>query len=806
MSQLASNQNTATQSGQLVWLVSEDAASQTLINAEALNTSESACLDFHTCKSMQAVCDAIVPHTAMLVIPAEALTPESQLLLRDKLMGILSRTDLPVVVVTKDADQSSAGSQAQAHALPDVQLLDSVCSLVMLPASALTIAMPGLVKLAFTSHRQHEFRHETSTPSGSLEKKAQHDQIFQTLLKVLPVGIVIAHDVTCSRMTMNPAAAQLLDVPLEVNPSKTGTDKQMLDFTCIENGKAIPDHDLPMQIAAKTGKSVLGKELQLIRGDGTKLDIVVYAVPLFDDHGHPCGCAGVLVDITIQKKIQLKLTKAQARLSLAQQCAKAGVWDWDFQTGEIIWSKEMYELHGLPTSFDPSFDNWHKIILPQDLPLVESTISQNQSFQMEYRTNRPDGALQWVLSTGQLANDKHGKPLRMSGICMDVTEHKITEQSLRENVVRFRTMMDASPLGVFITDDQGKYQYTNAVLQRISQMSDDQLVQDGLLSIVHSEENEHVLAAWKQAIKQKKRFEQICRLKLPNEEQAWIHLRAEPVIDNHKLSGYIGKVEDITRQRRAQAALRLSRERLQNANDTLAQRGEDMEELLSITAHDLKHPVVGIQGLLSLLKEDCYARLDEENKLNLDLSLGECERMKEMLTRLSELGRIEQTRPRMVMASFRDVVETCVKRFQAICQQYNITIRVDVPQKQVLMPKAILEEVLSNLIDNAIKYGCTGEHCVIDITATCENELCSLTVKDNGLGIAAQHHERIFRPFRRLVSDKTKTGSGLGLTAVKRLIQRIGGQVRVISAPNQGASFEMQFPVPDEAPCEESSN
>lgn len=800
--------------GQLVWLRQPSAqqggqtADQTALIIDDARTTlpKASGVSIRGCDTFEEFLTAIDSQTAMLLLPAVALTPAHLQTLCDTLHKVIARADLPVVIIA-DTLQNTSGQQTRL----DMNLLAEVCAPLLLPDSALAMSLPGLMGMACrafealrigVSQVAADIRSDSS--SKAMREIVQRDQLFQSLLKVLPVGIAIAHDVECTQMTMNPAAAQLLDIPLSINPSKTGPDQNQLDFTCLINGKVAADDDLPMQVAARTGKAVMGQEIQIIRGDRTKLTIAFYAVPMFNAQGQTTGCAGVLVDITSLKKSEMALLKSETRLNLAQKCANAGIWEWNHQTGEIIWSDELRQLFGLPLDFDPSLENWHTTIHPDDLDEVVSTLSHHEEFQMEYRIQRPDGALQWVLTSGQLVVDENDKPLRMLGICMDITDHKLAEQALRENAERFRTMMDVSPLGVFITDVQGNYQYTNAVLQRISHMSESSLIEHGLLSLVHPDEMADVQAAWREVLVKHERFEQVCRLLLPGNQHAWIHLRAAPVIHDGELNGYIGKVEDITHQRQSQAELKRSQDRLQKTNATLAPRSEDMEELLSITAHDLKHPVVGIQGLLSLLKEDCYDKLNADNKLNLDLSLGECERMKEMLTRLSELGRIEQTRPRMGLASLRDVVDTCVKRFQSLCQQLDITLKIDVPEKQIRMPKAILEEVLSNLIDNAIKYGCSNGSGVIVITASCEDETCSITVKDNGPGIDPQHHERIFRPFRRLVAKNGQTGSGLGLTAVKRLIQRIGGQVRVVSAPSQGASFEMKFPIENEKPCEDA--
>jgi PAS domain S-box-containing protein len=139
--------------------------------------------------------------------------------------------------------------------------------------------------------------------------------------------------------------------------------------------------------------------------------------------------AGFVQDITTERR-------AQIRLSIAQKAARAGVWDWDLATGEIFWSPELYDLCGIDRSVEPSRAFWLAHILPEDreraAARLELALEQRRAeVELEYRWARRD-QIRWFSSIGNAYYDPAGKPLRITGIVIDITEHKLADEALRE--------------------------------------------------------------------------------------------------------------------------------------------------------------------------------------------------------------------------------------------------------------------------------------------------------------------------------------------------------------------------------------
>ena len=129
---------------------------------------------------------------------------------------------------------------------------------------------------------------------------------METLLRVIPVGIGIATDAECSEVLANPALAQLLGIPETLNASKTSAGAEALPFRVLHDGREVPPTDLPLQMAARTGKSTPYADFELLRDSGERLTLLESAAPIFDGSGRVRGSVGVFLDITERKRVEVE--------------------------------------------------------------------------------------------------------------------------------------------------------------------------------------------------------------------------------------------------------------------------------------------------------------------------------------------------------------------------------------------------------------------------------------------------------------------------------------------------------------------
>jgi PAS domain S-box-containing protein len=168
------------------------------------------------------------------------------------------------------------------------------------------------------------------------------------------------------------------------------------------------------------------------------------------------------LDITERKEFEQMLQAANKSLVLAQQSAGAGIWDWDMTTDKLNWSLELFSLFGLdPFRTDASFDLWQKIIHPEDRQTasdrIKSAIQNHQQLNSESRVILPDGEVRWINALGNTAYDEQGNALRMSGICIDITDRKQNEEKIH-NLARFP---EENPFPVLRLSGDGTIIYSN---------------------------------------------------------------------------------------------------------------------------------------------------------------------------------------------------------------------------------------------------------------------------------------------------------------------------------------------------------
>ncbi len=192
------------------------------------------------------------------------------------------------------------------------------------------------------------------------------------------------------------------------------------------------------------------------------------------------GILNTAWETTDRKLGEEKLRESEARLRLAQVSAGAGVWDWDLSTGKLTWSEELFRLFGLEAGkTEASFDSWRSAIHPDDRlnaeTRIETAIKNRTPLSSTYRIVLPSGDVRWIDALGSTIYDSDGRPRRMSGICLDVTESKRTAAELGLISKKYSTMFDTTSDGVWVHDLDGRIQEVNDAYCRMSGYSREEL-------------------------------------------------------------------------------------------------------------------------------------------------------------------------------------------------------------------------------------------------------------------------------------------------------------------------------------------
>lgn len=198
--------------------------------------------------------------------------------------------------------------------------------------------------------------------------------------------------------------------------------------------------------ALREGTYLQLAEAKRIRKDGELILVAMTVSPIRDASGNIVGASTIGRDITAQKRAEQAIRANEARMHFILRATNVGTWDWDMRTNKVRWSESLEDLHGRPRgSFQGTFESALGDVHPEDKAVIDAAIAKALNgagdYHVEYRVVTPDGGTRWVEGKGQLIHDAEGKPERMAGICMDVTERKQAEQALRtsETLLRSQT-------------------------------------------------------------------------------------------------------------------------------------------------------------------------------------------------------------------------------------------------------------------------------------------------------------------------------------------------------------------------------
>ncbi len=226
----------------------------------------------------------------------------------------------------------------------------------------------------------------------------------------------------------------------------------------------------------------------------------------------------------------------------------------------------------------------------------------------------------------------------------------------------------------------------------------------------------------------------------------------------------------------------------------LESKNAELERFTYTVSHDLKSPLITIKGFLGFLEQDA-ANGDAQRLATDILRIADAtDKMQRLLNELLELSRIGRLMNPPQLIPFGELVREALELVQGSIQAGEVEILVEQGLPEVHGDRARLVEVLQNLLDNAVKFmgPQQGPRVEIGLRGQDESGKPVFFVRDNGIGIAAQFHERIFGLFNKL--DSQTEGTGIGLSLVKRIIEVHGGRIWVESEPGKGTTFLFTLP------------
>ena len=354
----------------------------------------------------------------------------------------------------------------------------------------------------------------------------------------------------------------------------------------------------------------------------------------------------------------------------------------------------------------------------------------------------------------------------------------------RENEVRYRRLLDAMPQCIWATDATGHVDYWNRAGLEYCGLRPEEVSEDSFWEQLHPEDRAAAREDWERDKRGHIPLERPIRIRnAATGEYRWHLARAVPERDEGgAITGWIATATDIDDQKRAEQTLEA----------TIALR----DDFLSVASHELRTPLTSLKlEAANLLRRARRGDLTDDRLVTrLERIDAQAARMHRLINELLDVSRIVAGRLELSLeeVDLVQVVGEVVLQFKEEAARVGCTLSIAMPSEAVgHWDRSRLEQVVTNLITNAIKYG-GGKPIAIEVVE--HGDRIRLVVCDHGVGIPPEDQDRIFDRFERAAPTRNYSGIGLGLWIVKQIIDALGGTVTVDSIPDRGSAFTVELP------------
>jgi PAS domain S-box-containing protein len=484
-------------------------------------------------------------------------------------------------------------------------------------------------------------------------------------------------------------------------------------------------------------------------------------------------------EIAERNQIEEALRESESRLRLALDAARMGCFDWDMVSGKIIWSSVHANLFGLdPNSFRGTYQEFDERVHPEDREALNAMVARARDertfYSHEYRIIWPDGTVHWVAGQGQFFYDPTGKPVRMSGLVLDITERKWAEENLRKSEAQLAEAQQLAQLGSWSRELATNVVTWSDEIFRIFGMEPHKVstTYQAFLEQVHPDDRTTVRAVIEDAFKYYRPFSCEYRITRLDGAVRIIHERGSVVADDAgKPIRVFGTAQDITERKHAEEELRTSRERLRALAAYLQSVREEERSRIARELHDeIGQALTGIKLVLE--------RSIREQSASVQANLTQA-----LVVANELIGRVRDLSLELRPAMLDDLGLLAALRWHFERYTSQVNIKVDFNQagleRRRFQPEIetaayrIVQEALTNVARHA-----KVERAEVNIRA--DDSMLRIEVRDAGVGF----------PSGSVITSNTG-----GLSGMRERATMLGGQVIVDSAPGGGTLLTAELPL-----------
>ena len=597
---------------------------------------------------------------------------------------------------------------------------------------------------------------------------------FRKLIEQAPVAICVVKNVDFKLEIVNESMLKMWN--LKAN--------EVLNKPIFESFPETKHHFYKILVNTyTTGQSIIQNEVPVFlprKNDSPKLFYLNFIFnSIKNKKGDIEGVMLVATDVTDQVNARLQNVDAEERARLAVDAVNLGTYDYNISTGEFNNSPRAGAIIGVKAQL--SREEMLLAIHPEDKEVqvekfAESLISGKLFYEVRVVWN--DESIHWIRVEGKVYYDGNNKPVRILGTVLDITDERDAEEELQKTNQRLAIALEVGQLGSYEMDLNNGNIYASERFRKNYGLDDTSPVTlEIITSLILPEYLESVKEKINNAIINKTNYSIEYPIQRPDKSFHWIRCSAKARYDiTSKSYVLIGVTEDITELKKSQ---------------------QQKDDFIGFASHELKTPVTSIKSYSQMMEEILLEKGDLQ-VAGMAAKIGvQVKRLNNLITDLLDITKINSGSLAIVKSSFNfsDLVKSIIDDIQ------NTTVKINIIDDLLVTgliesDKERIVQVVTNLINNAIKYSPNSNRIIVHTSL--RNKEFLFSVQDFGVGIAKQHHKKVFEQFYRVSGDLQHTfpGLGLGLYISSEIINQLGGKIWIKSnvEGEEGVTFCFSLP------------
>ena len=518
---------------------------------------------------------------------------------------------------------------------------------------------------------------------------------------------------------------------------------------------------------------------KIIAKNGTEKWVQINSSLIHNADRKPIAAQGIVRDITQEMEIKQLLSEQKKQLDIIVENSPLGI----VLTvkGNIVRANSTFsELSGYS---DNELKRLHvrDISAPEDVSESEKLIArmnagQLDTFSVVKRYFKKDGGYLLARTLVSAVKDEAGKVEYQVALVEDITKEREAEERLKNEREKYRSIIANMNLGLIEVDNDDVIQLVNQGFCTMSGFDEKEVIGKRAVDLLNVRNKNIIGKKQLERVAGRSDSYEIAVIDKAGQRRHWL-ISGAPRYDNaNRVVGSIGIHLDITDQK----ALELQKEKLLKE---LEKSNAGLQEYAHIVSHDLKSPLRSISALATWLAEDYYDKIDDSGKFNLQQIQEKIEGMDRLIDGILKYSSINDDTLENTLVDLNDVISE-IREIIFVPENVNIIIMNTLPSIKV--DKTKIHQLFQNLISNAV-VNIERENGLVEISSEENSTHWQFSVKDNGVGIPAEYHEKIFKVFQSIGHHERSTG--IGLSIVKKIVDLYHGKIWLNSEVGQGTTF-----------------